>query len=81
MSKMGIDLQRVFGWRRRPSDDGEELDMSLASAQMGLERKRQRWLLFLIEKEEACADRAKEEREPDGEEPGDVDPEWIHPVW
>jgi hypothetical protein len=44
----------LFGLHRRAAAPADDLDVALASAQVGLEKKRQRWLLFLIEKEEAC---------------------------
>lgn len=48
---LGLSL---FSMRRRGSTSGNDLDIALAGAQAGLEKKRQRWLLFLIEKEEQC---------------------------
>lgn len=44
--------------RRSPAvSDTDELNLALARAQTGLERKRRRWLLFLIEMEGRLLDR------------------------
>lgn len=42
----------LLSLRRRNSAPADDLDVIFAKAQIGLEKKRQRWLLFLIEKEE-----------------------------
>ncbi len=54
-----LSLLGVLGIRRRPplGSEGDDLDVALAGAQVGLERKRRRWLLFLIEKEERLTTR------------------------
>ena len=56
----------LFGWRRR-SSTAVDLDAALAGAQIGLEKKRQRWLLFLIDREEQCLARMAEASEIDGQ--------------
>lgn len=48
---VGINL---FGGRQRKPAPADDLDVALASAQIGLEKKRRRWLVFLIEREEQC---------------------------
>ncbi len=48
---LGLSL---FSMRRRAQTPTDDLDVALAGAQAGLEKKRQRWLLFLLEKEEQC---------------------------
>lgn len=56
--------------RRRPAvSDTDELNMALAGAQMGLERKRHRWLLFLIEKEERLSARIANTSQEPADEP------------
>ena len=44
----------LFGAGRRNALTADDLDVALAGAQIGLEKKRQRWLLFLVQKEEQC---------------------------
>lgn len=69
-------LSIVFGLglfaSRRGVAPTDELDVALAGAQIGLERKRQRWLLFLIGKEEECLSRIAQTAEIDQQEhPGE----------
>lgn len=54
MTQMTILGLGLFRTRRRSTETVGELDIALAGAQIGLEKKRQRWLLFLIENEQAC---------------------------
>ncbi len=61
---VGLGLFGFFGLRRR-SSTAVDLDAALAGAQIGLEKKRQRWLLFLIEREEQCLARMAEASEVD----------------
>jgi hypothetical protein len=62
---VGLGLFGFLGLRRRSSV--VDLDAALAGAQIGLEKKRQRWLLFLIEREEQCLARMAEASEIDGQ--------------
>lgn len=55
----------IFGTRQRGAAAADDLDVALAGAQVGLEKKRQRWLLFLIEKEEQCLSRIAQTAEVD----------------
>lgn len=64
MIVVGLSLFGFFGLRRR-SSTAVDLDAALAGAQIGLEKKRQRWLLFLIEREEQCLGRMAEASEID----------------
>lgn len=67
---MGLSL---FSTRRRAQTPAYDLDVALAGAQAGLEKKRQRWLLFLIEKEERCKSQLTQAAELDGyEEPSGI---------
>ncbi len=52
-----FELLGIRRWRPPSGSEGEDLDVALAGAQVGLERKRRRWLLFLIEKEERLTTR------------------------
>lgn len=56
----------LFSMRRRGPTHTNDLDVALAGAQVGLEKKRQRWLLFLIEKEEQCLNQIAQTTELDG---------------
>jgi hypothetical protein len=57
----------LFGLRTRQQTAVDDLDIALAGAQIGLERKRRRWLLFLIEKEEECLARMAQAAELDAD--------------
>jgi hypothetical protein len=63
---VGLGLFGLFGLRRR-SSTAVDLDAALAGAQIGLEKKRHRWLLFLIEREEQCLAQMAEASEIDGQ--------------
>lgn len=64
---VGLNL---FSPRKRTVAPADDLDVALAGAQIGLERKRQRWLLFLIEKEEQCLNRIAQTTELDQSQNG-----------
>lgn len=57
MSLITIIGLSLFSWRGRPTSPTDDLDAVLAEAQSGLEKKRQRWLVFLLEREEQCKER------------------------
>ncbi len=62
---LGLSL---FSTRRRGLAPADDLDIALAGAQVGLEKKRRRWLLFLIEKEEQCKSQIAQTSELNGRE-------------
>lgn len=64
----GIPGFNIPGLGRRTHSPVDDLDVALAGAQIGLEKKRQRWLLFLIEKEEECLSRIAQTAEIDLQE-------------
>lgn len=56
----------LFTMRRRGPAHTDDLGVALAGAQVGLEKKRRRWLLFLIDKEEQCLNQIAQTAELDG---------------
>ena len=72
MFVIGLSLLGARGRKQAPADD---LDVALASAQIGLEKKRQRWLLFLIHKEEHCLNVLAQTEEATIEDERDVSPD------